>query len=297
MATATAQDLIDAMDRLTQAVKHLQNQQAGGHPLPGQPGGPPGPPAPGTNQPPPGTPTTSNLGNRKKTPWSRLQSHWRKFGQARDQFQSGNVLQATKKGTRTGKSIGRSLGRLTGIRGGMTKGGKIGGVVGGVVTVIVGVTEAFIRFKRHIHTLTEELVQAQRRLAEVSPSMAAAMARRDVQELMRDQRKGEALSSSAERLFQSEQHRKSVWMPAETMWDKLQNELAALGNDLVSAATLNNGLLHILADKLTDNETDRKANMLGHQAAELLKNEKDRIQRQREDMDRLRDRIQRWPGM
>ena len=175
------------------------------------------------------------------------------------QSRIGHFLQNTKIGRAIGRSrIGQRIARSSigrRILGGVTKGarggagaarmvgmgaraagalGAAGGVVGGVVGGLALAAVALKGFHDAVDRATEGQVQAARKMAEVSGSMAAVMAQRDLQELQREQRQGEAQSGTMGELARSEQRRKNATEELGNLWQNGKNSLLAWGNNLIA---------------------------------------------------------------
>ncbi|HYE79572.1 MAG TPA: hypothetical protein VEI97_16415 [bacterium] len=224
---ATPQDIVDALNRLTAAMQALQAQQQAAQQK--QAGGPT---APGRG------PRPGKLGRTV----GNLRRAWRAFQAMRGHARTGSIGNAIRAGQAAGRLAGRAFGGKGGKGGGRPAagaraGGAATGAAGGAgaaAAVVFLLVEAFRKFKAHVESTTDALIAAQQRLAEVSPSMASVMARRHVQELMRDQKRGEALAASARDLTQAEQRRKDTTLPFEVAWDRIQNGIYALLNDVLT---------------------------------------------------------------
>lgn len=144
--------------------------------------------------------------------------------------------------TRVGRAFkgGRTtIGRMLGGRGksgtkGLGKFGKATGVAGGVVAGVVAVGMALNEFRKAVTKATEEQLRAARALAEVSPQMAAIFAQSDLQDTLRNMRKGEAQAESTQRLAESDQRRKSAMEPLENAVANFKNSILATLNDTIA---------------------------------------------------------------
>ncbi|AWM38706.1 hypothetical protein GobsT_31040 [Gemmata obscuriglobus] len=210
--------VVSAFDRPQSVIvvgpKPLQVSIVGG--LPGQ-GGLPGPPKPTT-------PKEEEPGFLRRL-WNNS-----RFGKA-----SAN---ATK-----------GVGEFLGGKGPTGLGGLTGGAAGlarlaGPIGAIVAVGDALNQFKKAVIQATDEQIAAARKLAEVSGPMAAVLAQRDIQEMLRDRRQGNAQAGSTGVLAKSEQRRKDASEGLENVLANTKNEILALLNDLlvpplriISAAT------------------------------------------------------------
>lgn len=132
-----------------------------------------------------------------------------------------------------GRRIGREAGFLAGMSGGnAAKLARAGGAVGIAAAVVVGTAEAFVKARAAVANWTEAAMESARRLSHVSGSMAAVMAQRDVQDMMRDVKRGEATGGTAQKLMQAEARRKDEEVKIQIAMDNLRNEVLTLANNL-----------------------------------------------------------------
>ncbi|HYE77922.1 MAG TPA: hypothetical protein VEI97_08050 [bacterium] len=275
---ATAQDIVDALNRLTAAMQALQAQQTAQQQAQQQ--------------------AQANRGP-KATAVQNLGRAWNYFRQAKQQLGGGRYQNAVSSAARGARLMGRAaggkktrLGRFLTKLGTVGRSAKAAGAIGGAVAgvgAIITYVRALDRFKRHVERATDALVEAQRKLAEVSPSMAAVYARREVQEILRDRRRGEALAESANYLVGAEQRRKDSWMPLETAWDQLQNRLYGFFNDVVSG--MGKALSELALMRQDDEE--KKDLALTTELEKIRDAEKQRLLNERARMDRVAQQAER----
>ncbi len=181
----------------------------------------------------------------------------RKYGQAVGHLlrgQGGRAWKAFKGGaakTFRSSAIARRFGGFG--RGVMSAGGGVGMAAGMVAGAAVGLK----LFHDAVVRATDRLVEMNRHYAEVSASMAAVFAGRDVKEIMRDQEKGNRLSSSAQGLVDSEQRRKDGTKELEILADRVANGALSIANDLLAGLLLPLNLIsqgiNLLVDAIPDN--------------------------------------------
>jgi hypothetical protein len=131
----------------------------------------------------------------------------------------------TGKGGKAGAAAGGQMG------GGIGK--AAGAAAGAATTIAVALYEA----NKAIGQWTESLMESNKKLAEVSGSMAAVMADREIKEMMRDLHKGEAMAETASDLVQAEDRRKkaedSVTIPLTNLGNKALTFLNDLAADIL----------------------------------------------------------------
>lgn len=88
-------------------------------------------------------------------------------------------------------------------------------------------------FHDAINRATDAAVQAARKYAEVSGSMAVAVAQRDIRELKRDMEKGNRLSGSAQGMMEAEQFRKDNTKEIEILGDRVWNGILEVSNTVL----------------------------------------------------------------
>jgi hypothetical protein len=103
-------------------------------------------------------------------------------------------------------------------------------IAAAVLAAIAALVIAFKKFRDHVDKTTDRLIDAQSRLAEVSGSMAAVYAEREMSEVWRDRAKGEMLSPSARYLARGEQFRKNEDAQFEVLWTRLENRVVGFAN-------------------------------------------------------------------
>lgn len=153
-----------------------------------------------------------------------------------------------KGGAKRGHRVGRAMGsggmkNLFGRVGGAA-GGAIGGALAGFAAVAVAAGVALKEMHDKVNEMTEEAVRAARKLAEVSGSMAAVMAVRDIKETMRDMRQGEAQAGTMKNLVDAEQRRKDASEPIVNAFENAKNNVLAIANEtLVPMLNMVNSIL------------------------------------------------------
>lgn len=157
-----------------------------------------------------------------------------RLGRSRFGRMAGAVLgRATRRGV--GGLAARGVGMAArGAVAAGAAGGAAGGVVGGVVGGLTLAAVALKAFHMAVDRATEGALAAARQYAEVSGSMAAVLAERDLKELLRDQRMGEAQAGSTRALAEAEQRRKDATEPLSNAFADLKNNVLAFGNDVLA---------------------------------------------------------------
>jgi hypothetical protein len=164
--------------------------------------------------------------------------------------------------------------------------GAAGGAAGGVgaaVAIVVEYVKALWKFKTAVERTTDSLIETQRKLADASPAMAAIFAQRDVQELLRERKRGDALADSAGYLVGAEQRRKDATLPIETEWQGVKNRFYGFFNDVEAGmAKQLNAMLGLKEEK-----GDQQAPL--HQQLEAIAQaNRDRIANERAKLDRVK---------
>lgn len=160
--------------------------------------------------------------------------------------QGGRAAAAASEGAGTGAAA--AGGTLAGV-------GAVAAPIAAVVAATLALVVAFRAFKNHVVGATDELIHTQDRLSEVSGSMAAVFAERELAEMQRDRDKGDRLSRSAGYLARGEQYRKNVDAEWEVLTTRVQNWAEGWGNRLVGkmqASIIAIPILNRLADWLED---------------------------------------------
>ncbi len=89
-------------------------------------------------------------------------------------------------------------------------------------------------FGKQVVQATDQQISAMKQFAQMSASMAAVMAQRDIKEMQRSMSKGNDLAESAGALVESEQRRKDATAPIEVLLDKIYNQMLDGANKLLS---------------------------------------------------------------
>lgn len=136
-----------------------------------------------------------------------------------------------------GKARGKGLGKAMGLGSkGIGRMGAAGGTVGVALAAITTVVTGFIAARAAVATWTEAAMASARRLSEISGSMAAVMAERDIGQMRRDLQRGEATAGSARGLMQAESARKDQENRMEIVFDNAKNNVLELLNDIFASA-------------------------------------------------------------
>lgn len=114
--------------------------------------------------------------------------------------------------------------------------GAIAGPAAIVVAVLAALAIAFVKFKNHVEKATDALLEEQAKMGEISGSMAAVFAERELSELTRDRKKGDTIAGSAAFLAQSEQYRKGVQAEFDVLGTRLSNVAEGIGNRVLASA-------------------------------------------------------------
>jgi hypothetical protein len=99
---------------------------------------------------------------------------------------------------------------------------------------LVEAGKALVEYRNAVQKATTAQLESYRKLAEVSGGMAAVMANRDVTDMIRNMRRGDALAPSAKALSEAEARRKDAAEPMKQILETFKNDLLTL---------LNNGLV------------------------------------------------------
>ena len=116
-----------------------------------------------------------------------------------------------------GAEAGASASKMAGMA------GKMAGVVG----VVVGVGMALYDAGKAVIKWTDDALESARKLSEVSGSMAAVFAQKDIKDMQRDMQRGDATSGSANNLMNAEAERKDAAMPLMNAMDNATNNVLA----------------------------------------------------------------------
>lgn len=135
----------------------------------------------------------------------------------------------------------------------------------GVVGSTLAVVKVLGEFSKAIKQATDQAIAMNRHYAEMSSAMAGVMAQRDVKELMRDMRKGQAIAPSARMLTEAEQSRKDSHEQIDVLGARLENMALAGLNKLAEAilTPFNDvaGAINQLIDKLTPGDDKAQADL------------------------------------
>lgn len=154
---------------------------------------------------------------------------------------ASRVLQRGRAGTRmarwgkTAQQFGRGLAKT--LRLGDKAGqrlGQVGAVAGGAVGAAVDVAAAFIKVRDAVAQMTDAAMETAKRLSSMSGGMAAVVAMREVDQMMRDMKRGDATSDSARRLQIAESQRKDEENKIQIAIDNLTNEVLIIGNGVMT---------------------------------------------------------------
>lgn len=126
------------------------------------------------------------------------------------------------------------LGKQFGGKKGAQRGAAIGAKVGIAAAGATVVTTAFIAARQAIASWTDAALESARQLSEVSGSMAAVFAVKDMQDMLRDIRVGEATAGTAGVLARSEATRKDAESEVGAALTNVGNLVLAALNELVA---------------------------------------------------------------
>ena len=130
-------------------------------------------------------------------------------------------LGAAGKALQMGWPVGMAL------RSGLAAAAGAAGPFGVALGVATGVA---IKFAKAMEDNVRHQVEYARHLAESSAMMRGVVARRDLQERLRDREKGDRLSASAKMLVATEQGNKDAWKETDIAWNKIKNAAGAWWN-------------------------------------------------------------------
>lgn len=168
----------------------------------------------------------------------------------------GNVTNATGGFRQIGQGLAR--GRAAEAAFGVARAGQaieslsgmFGGSAGaaiGAAAVPVGAAVAVAAFVAEMKRAADEMIQFNLSLGKVSASMGLVAAQREIQEIMRERARGDALANSAGLLVRGEQRYKDAVLPWEVAWEDLKNNfLAGFYTTLAEIAEGINDILKLL---------------------------------------------------
>lgn len=188
------------------------------------------------------------MGKREKdSSIGRGIGNWAKAG-LRSAFRGSKINRWKWAGKRAGAGLGRSLGMEAGgtarLAGAAGAAGAAAGVVAIVVAAVVAVVVAFIKARDAVDKWTDQALATARRLAEYSGSMAVVTAERDIMQMMRDVKRGEATAGSARGLVHAEAGRKEEENRIAIVVDNATNNILTVLNDIIG------GVLRPIADTM-----------------------------------------------
>jgi hypothetical protein len=158
--------------------------------------------------------------------------------------------------------------------------GKVrGGPAGMAVMAVVELGRAAVDAYKRLDAWTEGLQKHNTKLAEFSASMAAVMAIRDIQDVMRSRDRGEAVAGSAQILTDAESYRKDQTQEILILADRLENTAGAVLNLLVAEVVRPLNELARIANEFIGREESKSLDL-----GELL----DRMDKSKEYEKRLR---------
>lgn len=223
-------NLAEVSNDLQRATQALLTSHRGGDAIPGPPGAPPGPPrspgGPGGG----GTPTEERWGWTEKLPIvgglaKRMRSI---YSTAHGVFRQvrGGIRSLAGRGARLARGA-----KAPGAARFLAGAGRAAGPIAAIVAAVVAMNE----FRKAVEQATEETFEHAKNLAKVSGSMAAVIVERDVRQMLRDIRTGEALAPSTKELADAEHRRKEAMLPIEIAIQDLKNGLLTFGNGAITA--------------------------------------------------------------
>lgn len=164
----------------------------------------------------------------------------------------GRAWGKIKARAQAGAKAGQRIGKVTG--GGKTL-GAVGGAIGGVAGVFGVITGAVMGAASAVDSWTNKTFESARKLAEVSGSMAAVMAERDIGQMRRDMKRGNETAGTARDLMESESRRKDSGNRIDIVVDNVTNKIGSFFNDVIG--TVNDGVADIL--EFFTGEEDKKS--------------------------------------
>lgn len=146
-------------------------------------------------------------------------------------------------GRRIGTFIGGAAGvgrTVSGVLGGAGSlvGGTAGAALGAAGTVlgpVAAIGAAFYKAGQAIDDWTKTTLESQKQLSNVSGSMAAVFAQREMLKMVRDQELGEATAGSAKELVEAEDRREKAGLGITKALTNVGNRLLAFGEDALAA--------------------------------------------------------------
>lgn len=139
---------------------------------------------------------------------------------------------------RYGTSVGRfAKGAVTSLGGGDKLSGiagTVGAVIGKAVGAVISFAEVMLKARNALHAWTENVFQTAERLSQVSGSMAAVVAQRQVDQINRDIQRGEATAGSASRLQKAESGRKEEENKLMITIDNATNNILTVLNNVAT---------------------------------------------------------------
>ena len=141
------------------------------------------------------------------------------------------------KGFKSGHGAGKSIGGIAG-----RTGGAVGGAVGGTVGAVVAVGMALYKLERQLAAVSEAALAAQEKYKEVSAGQANTFAEKEVRDLVRNVRHGDATADSTRELMQADAKRKDATDRLAIVFENAQNKFLTVLNEAVAPP------LEILAD-------------------------------------------------
>ncbi len=224
-------DAIDELQRLCKLSELSNDLQRGTHAILMSPGGPGGRSAPAAGYPSGGpVPPHAGGGLPGGANPARGIGSWAKKAIG-NWWKGSRIRRGAKTGGRFGAGIGKSLGMgKAGIKG-MA---GAGAVAGGAAVVITAVVSAIQKAHEAIIKFTDSAMKEAQRLSAVSGSQAALMAERDIQQMMRDVKKGEATAGSMSDLVKAESKRKDQENRIEIAMSNASNSILATLNRIIA---------------------------------------------------------------
>jgi hypothetical protein len=232
--------------------------------------------------------------------WTNISNLFGGFGQIGRGIGRLRGSQAAYGATRAGQAI-EALEKMfggggggAGAAGGAARGAAgvargaagLAGAASAAVTV-VGVAVAYASMIAEVKRAADELIQFNRKLADVSANMGLIYAQREFREIMRERARGDELANSTGLLVRGEQRFKDEVFPWEVAWSELKsNFLAGFYENLADTAENVNAILELLGVEV------KKRNATGSQAwSDMINRTADNAQR-KQDAARRRARGQ-----
>lgn len=183
-------------------------------------------------------------------------------GWIKGKLRGGRVGRWTKRGHTFGRGLARTLGMkgkgAVGLARGFAGVAGAAGAASVVATAFIAVAVAVNKAYQAVDHFTEAAMATAKHLSQVSGGMAAVVAQREIGEIMRDMKRGQATAGRAQDLMRSESRRKDQENRLEIVFDNAKNGVLTLLNDMIA------GVLKPIADA-----TEAIADVLGMSSSKV----------------------------